>query len=87
MRMIVCNIQLFSCDQFVYVLDNEGKTIHARKVDIEDLPQAICALAYEFDCNRVAISGSQVYTMAWAEEIKTAYALNYGKNNLEVEII
>ena len=85
--MIVCNIQLFSCDQMIYVLNDKGESIHAKKVDIEDLPQAICAMACEFDCNRVAISGSQVYTMAWAEEIKTAYALNYGKNNLEVEII
>ena len=36
MRIIVCNIQLFSCDQMIYVIE-DGKEIYARKVDIEDV--------------------------------------------------
>lgn len=87
MPVIYCNIQLFSCDQMIYVLGPDGKALHVRKVDIEDLPRAICALATEYGATKVGIAGSQVYTMAWAEEIKTVYALNYGKNDLEVEII
>ena len=86
MRIIACNIQLFSCDQMLYVLEG-NKPIHARKVDIEDLVRAICALAGEYEATQIKLSGANVYALAWAEEIKTAYALNYGKNNLEVEII
>ena len=87
MPVIYCNIQLFSCDQMIYVLGPDGKALHVRKADIEDLPRAICALASEYNSSKVALSGAQVYTLTWAEEIKTTYALNYGKNDLEVEII
>lgn len=86
MRIIVCNIQLFSCDQMIYVIE-DGKEIHARKVDIEDVVSAICTLAGEFNASQVKLHGQNVYTNAWAEEIKTAYALNYGNNNIDVEVI
>lgn len=86
MRIIVCNIQLFSCDQMIYVIE-DGKEIYARKVDIEDVVSAICTLAGEFNASQVKLHGQNVYTNAWAEEIKTAYALNYGNNNIDVEVI
>lgn len=86
MRVIVCNIQLFSCDQMIYVLE-DGKQIFAQKVDIEDVAPAVCVLAKEYDAEKIAIGGNHVYGSAWAERIKTDYTLAYGKNNLEVEII
>ena len=86
MRVIFCNIQLFSCDQMIYVIE-DGQQIHARKVDIEDVVPAICALAGEFNATQIKLHGQNVYANAWAEEIKTAYALNYGNNNIDIEVI
>lgn len=86
MRVIVCNIQLFSCDQMLYVLEGDTQ-IHARKVDIQDLVRAICVLAEEYEATQIKLSGANVYALAWAEEIKTAYALNYGNKNIDVEVI
>lgn len=85
MRVIFCSIQLFSCDQMIYVIE-DNQQIHARKVDIEDVVPAICALAQEFDVEQIKLSG-HVFASAWAENIKSAYALQYGKNNLDVEVI
>ena len=70
----------------IYVIE-DGKEIHAHKVDIEDVAPAICALAGEFNATQIKLHGQNVYTNAWAEEIKTTYALNYGNNNIDVEVI
>lgn len=87
MRMIFCNIQLFSNDQMVQVIDESG-TIHYQKVDIEKLIPAICANAIEFDVDNIKLSGSgHVYANAWADEIRTALALNYSNKNIIVEVV
>ena len=86
MRVIVCNIQLFSCDQMIYVLEN-GEQIYAQKVDIENVGPAICALVGQFETKQIKLHGQNVYSHAWAEEIKTAYSMNYGNNNIDVEVI
>ena len=87
MRMIFCNIQLFSNDQVIQVIDDSG-TIHYQKVDIEDLVRAICANAGEFDVDSIKLTGGgNVYAHAWADEVRTALALNYSNKNIIVEVI
>jgi hypothetical protein len=71
----------------LYVFDETGAQIYAQKVDITDAIRAICSIAGERNIHKVKLSGQRVYLEAWANEIKTAYSLNYGNNNLEVEII
>ena len=70
----------------VYVVEDDTQ-IYAQKVDIEDLVPAICAIAGKFNITQVKLRGQNVYANAWADEIKTAYALNYGNNNIDVEVI
>jgi hypothetical protein len=49
---------------------------------------AICANAIEFDVDNIKLSGSgQVYANAWADEIRTALALNYSNKNIIVEVV
>ena len=86
MRVIVCNIQLFSCDQMLYVLE-DGKQIYAQKVDIENVVPAVCALAGQFEAEQIKLHGQNVYSNAWAEDIKTAYSMNYGNKNIDIEVI
>ena len=61
MLVIYCNLQLFSCDQMIYVLDENGQQVYAQKVDIEDTVRAICAIAGERDIDKVRLSGNHVY--------------------------
>ena len=88
MRMIFCNIQLFSNDQMIQVIDETGNITHYRKVDIEDLIKMLCVMAGEFDVDNIKLSGSgSVYANAWADELRTALKLNYSNKNIEVEVI
>ena len=87
MCVIYCNLTLFSCDQILYVINEKGQQVYARKVDIEDVARAIAALAAERNIQTVRLSGQNVYTNAWADEIRSVYSLNFGKNNLNVEVI
>ena len=88
MRMIFCNIQLFSNDQMIQVIDDEGQITHYRKADIADLVQALCVTATEFEVDAIKLSGAgSVYTEAWAQEVRNALALNYSNKNIEVEVI
>ena len=88
MRVIICNIQMFSIDQMIYVYDIEkNQAVFAQKADNEDLVNTICTIANTYGVNEVKLSGQTAYAMQFAEEIGTAYALNYNNNNINVEVI
>ena len=88
MRIIFCNIQLFSNDQMIQVIDENGGIIHYRKVDIDDLIKMLCVTAGEFDVDNIKLSGSgSVYANAWANELRTALKLNYSNKNITVEVV
>ena len=88
MRIIVCNIQPFSNDQYIQVIDmDQPGTNFCQKVDLEQLPQAVCKLAGDYEVNKVMLHGGRFCDL-WACQIKETYALNYGIiNNFEVEVI
>lgn len=88
MQIILCNVQMFSNDQMIHVYDTEKKqTVFAQKADIEDLPSAICAIANTHGVSEVRLSGQATYAIPLVEEIKTTYALNYGNNIINVEVM
>lgn len=86
MLIIACNIQLFSYEQAIYVIDQHG-IVTTYKADIDDLVDFICNLADQIDPDVVKLSGQSVYVNHYAENIQTTYALKYGKNNLKVEVV
>lgn len=88
MCIIYCNLQLFSNDQMIHVVDTESGITHYVKADIEDVVRTICALTGQYDVKNIKLSGTgSVYANAWATEIEGALALNYGNNNINVEVI
>ena len=88
MRMIFCNIQLFSNDQMIQVIDETGNITQYCQVDIEDLVKMLCTMAGELDIDSIKLSGSGgVYTNAWADELRTALKLNYSNKNIIVEVV
>lgn len=86
MQIIFCDISLFTYEQPIYILDNE-KIMTEYRVDIEEVPNAICALAYKNNITNIKLRGQSIYVDPWIAEIKTTYSLNYGKNDLEIEVI
>ena len=87
MRVIVCNMQMFSNDQMIQVIDTESAYVFYQKVDIEELPGTICALAKQHGIENVQLSGGR-YAELWAEAILETNEMNYGSNNiLNVEVM
>lgn len=87
MRIIICDIQLFLTDQRLYVYDTEeSANLYTELVSINDVPRAVSALANAFDATEVRLFGQNDFCLVEAEEIKSVYSLNYGKNNLNVEV-
>lgn len=86
MRVIVCNLQMFSNDQMIQVIDTEGGHIFYQKVDIESLPEAVCALAKEYGIENVKLYGGR-FAEALVESIKEFNELTYSSNNIEIEVI
>ena len=88
MRIIVCNVQMFSNDQMIYVYDLEKKqTVFAQKADISNLSDIICALANQHGATEVRLSGTNQYSLQLVDEIKTTYALKNNSNILNVEVM
>lgn len=88
MRIIVCNVQMFSNDQMIYVYDLEKKqTVFVQKADISNLSDIICALANQHGATEVRLSGTNQYSLQLVDEIKTTYALKYNSNILNVEVM
>ena len=88
MQVIVYFVQLFTKDQKIDVVDTErSQVLFSQTVDLEDVVPAICAIANKLNINEVRLGGNATYAVPFAEEIKTAYSLNYGTNNINVEVL
>lgn len=89
MQIIVCNIQMFSNDQIIQIYDTEQNraVTYAQKVDINGLPEVICAIANQYNITEVRLNGAGLYSLPLIDTIKTTYALNYSNKTLNVEVI
>lgn len=88
MWVIVCNLQLFSHDQMIYVIDTESQQTIDYKVDIDEVIPTLCALAGKYPVKNIKLAGTgSVHAEAWANEVRSALALNYDYNNINVEVI
>ena len=88
MRIITCNLQMFSNNQTIQVGDSELGLMHTQTIDVNELPKMVCYLATKYSVNNVKLFGAKnEYGEAFAEAIKEAHELNFGKNeefNVEV---
>lgn len=85
MRVILCDLQKFSHDQYVRVIGEEAQFYE--KVELSELPYTISALANEYKISDVKLCGG-AFAEQIAEEIMTTYNLHYSNNfNLNVEVI
>ena len=87
MQVILCNINLFSASAVQVIDTDTNSTVFTQNVTSDNIVPAICALANKLNINEVRLSGNTNYALPFAEEIKTAYSLSYGNNNINVEVI
>ena len=88
MCIIICNLNMFAMDQAIQVFDTESeRIIYSQGAKGDDLAPTLCALAKKLNTTEIRIGGMREYAIDLIEEIKTAYSLNYGQNDLNVEVI
>lgn len=80
MRIIICNLQMFSNNQTIQIVDTEAGLMHSQTVDVNELPKMVCYLATKYSINDVKLFGAKnEYGEAFAEAIREAHELNFGK--------
>lgn len=85
MPIIVCNLQMFSAHQTVYVY-NDNYIIDMEMVGTGDLEKTISALCDKYRVEEVRLYGLESYLLPVAEQIQYCNAMLYNKNNVKVEV-
>ena len=84
---ILCNLNLFTLHQNIYLMDDNGIVNPITAVELEALPGAIVAICHEYDTNTVVLSGNVAYSQSLAENICEFSLNNYNGNTIKVEVI
>ena len=85
-KMIIIPINLFSLDQEIIVVNQDGSQSFA-KVDLAHLPEVVveaCGVNYT---DNIRLIGNKNYAEALANEIKEYAMINYSNKELNIEIM
>ena len=85
MPIIVCNLQMFSAYQTVYVY-NDNYIMDMEMVGTEDLEKTISTLCDKYRAEEVRLYGLKSYLLPVAEQIQYYNAMLYNKTNVKVEV-
>lgn len=83
---IIINMNLFTLNHSVYVIEN-GKSREAGNYSIENLPEAICIIAYAENIYKVKILGGAKYSQLIEFGIGSMEMRKYNERKIEVEVI
>lgn len=84
---VLCNLNLFTLEQTIYLIDDMGAVNPVAIVEMEQLPEVIAAVCSEHGAHKVVLSGNVAYSQSLAESIRRFGLKNYSDNNIEVEVI
>lgn len=87
MKKIVCELHMFSLNQNIYVIDDDGTHEIAVPANMEELPEIISALCHSKNIDKVMLTGNSVFGAAVAEDILAYSKQQYKENNIEVEVV
>ena len=85
MPIIVCNLQMFSAHQTVYVY-NHNYMMDMEMVGTEDLEKTISTLCNKHGAEEVRLYGLKSYLLPIAEQIQYYNTMLYNKTNVKVEV-
>ena len=88
MKKIICNINMFSMQQSVWLIDDETNgIIYSGDSTLHNLPETISALSAKYDVSRVCLNGNEEHGALLAKNILEYSKEMYSNNNLEIEVI
>lgn len=85
-NMIIIPINLFSLDQEIMIVDQEGSHAFA-KVELAHLPEVVVEASGVYCTDTIKLIGNKNYAEALANEIKEYVIQNYANKNLNIEIM
>lgn len=85
MKKIYCNINLFTIEQKVYIIDTEtGESVCVATTEVEQLPEVISALSNEKGIFDIHLDGGPAYGATVAQDIATFAKSFYSHNELNI---
>jgi hypothetical protein len=89
MKIIVCNLNLFTANSPVMIMDTEtSQTEMLPEISMSSfIPSDLLAICRAREIYELKLAGPAGYTRAIANEIATLEEINYSENKINVEII
>lgn len=88
MNTILCNIQAFSMQQQISIVDETGKAVQATSSSLEDLDRSLFSLAEKNNAKEINLTGSDTFCTLVKYRIDNLSKSRYGiGNELRVSII
>lgn len=88
MNTILCNIQAFSMQQQISIVDETGKAVQATSSSLEDLDRSLFSLAEKNNAKEINLTGSDTFCTLVKDRIDNLSKSRYGiGNELRVNII
>lgn len=88
MKKIVCNINIFSMNQPVWIIDDEtNNIIYSGESTLQSLPEVVSMLSSKYDVSHVCINDIDEHGELLAKNILEYSKETYSNNNLEIEVI
>lgn len=88
MKKIVCNINIFSMNQPVWIIDDEtNNIIYSGESTLQSLPEVVSMLSSKYDVSHVCINDIDEHGSLLAKNILEYSKEMYSNNNLEIEVI
>ena len=86
-KQILVHINLFSLDQQIMIIDENGGMKNFASVDISHLPEVIVEATTAYGANTVKLVGNKNYAEALRNEINEYAIQNYSNKNLNITIM
>lgn len=88
MKKIICNLNMFSMQQSVCIIDLDTNNIlYSTSVSMDELPKVISSLSNEYSVPWVSLVDTKVHGDKLAHDIVEYTKINYSNNNIEIEVI
>ena len=85
--IIIANLKGFTLAHQVIVMDDD-KLVNMSKASVKDMPELICHLAKQYNCNKVLLTGNRKYTENINDRMQGIYKAKYAdREPLQVEYI
>lgn len=86
MLTIVCNLNLFTLNQTVYLCDGQGKQEAIINTNISRLAENIVTACYQYDVIHIHLYGANAFANKLATDIKKERLVKYASQDLIIEV-